>query len=231
MDIKILHLRQGACESIGLTVVIDVFRAFSTACYVMANGARRIIPAGSVEEALRLKQDYKGAILIGERSERKCEGFDYGNSPTHLLKVDLTGKTVIQTTSAGTLGLVSASRATTRLTGSFVNAEAIVQYIIQEQPAVVSLVAMGYNAERPSQEDTACAEWIRNRLEGKTNSFGPIVERLRTGDGARLLDPVNHLHSPATDFDLCLDLNRFNFVLKVQTGPEGRPELVKCYPE
>jgi 2-phosphosulfolactate phosphatase len=38
---------------------------------------------------------------------------------------------------------------------------------------------------------------------------------LRDGDGARLLDPANHEWSPSSDFDLCLALDRFDFVLKL----------------
>jgi 2-phosphosulfolactate phosphatase len=44
MHIDILDLIEGAKQAQGLTVIIDVFRAFSTACYVVRNGARQIIP-------------------------------------------------------------------------------------------------------------------------------------------------------------------------------------------
>ena len=50
MNIRILQCVEGAKEAEGLTVVIDVFRAFSTACYVMANGAERIIAVGLTME-------------------------------------------------------------------------------------------------------------------------------------------------------------------------------------
>jgi 2-phosphosulfolactate phosphatase len=55
MEIKILQLEEGARKASGLVVVIDVFRAFSTACYIMNNRADRIIPVASVEEALSLE--------------------------------------------------------------------------------------------------------------------------------------------------------------------------------
>ena len=44
MHIEVLDLIEGAKQARGLTVIIDVFRAFSTACYVVQNGAREIIP-------------------------------------------------------------------------------------------------------------------------------------------------------------------------------------------
>lgn len=230
MEIKILQLEEGARKASGLVVVIDVFRAFSTACYIMNNRADRIIPVASVEEANHWKEKLPQVILTGERNERKCEGFDFGNSPTHIQSIDFTGKTVVQTTSAGTKGLVLANHAEGLITGSFVNAGAVVKYINKRNPKVVSLVCMGYNAERECQEDTFCAQWMANALKGNPNDFDRMVRWLRTGDGARLLDPANHEHSPASDFDLCLSLNRFNFVLEATKHPEGWMELKRIDP-
>lgn len=228
MQIRILHLTEGAKQAEGLTVVIDVFRAFSLACYLFHNGARKIIPLADVDEAYRLKKQHPEYVLIGERNERKLPGFDFGNSPAHVEHISFTGKTIIHTTSAGTQGIVNAQKAEEILTGSFVNASAIVRYIKTYEPSVVSLVCMGYSATEPTDEDTFCAEYIRNELEGKPTDFEKMVELLRTGSGRRLLDPVNQLHSPARDFDLCLALNRFDFVLKADRSTTPI-ELKKIY--
>ena len=64
------------------------------------------------------------------------------------IKIDFSGKTVIHTTSAGTQGLVNAVQADEVITGSFVNAEAIVSYIRRQAPAMVSLVSMGTAARQ-----------------------------------------------------------------------------------
>ena len=39
MEIRILELIEGAKKAEGLTVIIDVFRAFSLECYLYARGA------------------------------------------------------------------------------------------------------------------------------------------------------------------------------------------------
>ena len=83
MDIEILQLTEGAMKARGLTVVIDVFRAFSTACYIFAAGAEKIIPVEHVEEAFNLKKIFPEVVMLGERLERKVPGFDFGNSPSH----------------------------------------------------------------------------------------------------------------------------------------------------
>ena len=49
-------------------------------------------PAGSVEEARHMKQVHPEYLLIGERRGRRCEGFDYGNSPSQTRNADLSGK-------------------------------------------------------------------------------------------------------------------------------------------
>ena len=218
MEIKILHLTEGAKKARGLTVVIDVFRAFSTACYVFAAGAEKIIPVEHVEEVLRLKETLDNVVTLGERFERKVPGFDFGNSPTHIVNQDFTGKTIVMTTSSGTKGIANATGADEILTGSFVNAGAIIRYIRQKNPAVVSLVCMGYEGRYPTQEDTFLAEYVRDKLQGIKPDFAKMKEMLAVGDGARLLDPVNHEWSPASDFELCLDPNRFDFILKIEKG-------------
>jgi 2-phosphosulfolactate phosphatase len=228
MEIQIHQLLEGAKNASGLTVIIDVFRAFSTACYVIANGATKIIPIGQIDQAYSIKEQNPDYILIGERNEQKPPGFDFGNSPSQLLKGDLNGKTIVHTTSSGTQGIVNAKNADEIITGSFVNAGAIVKYIQQKQPKTVSLVCMGYACEYPTDEDTLCAEWIKNELEKEAPPYLPkgrgiepknfveMVEIIRKGSGARFFDPENQSWSPQADFELCLDLNRFNFVLKVE---------------
>ncbi|MCL4484282.1 MAG: 2-phosphosulfolactate phosphatase [Bacteroidetes bacterium] len=215
MQIEILQLTEGAKKAKGTTVVIDVFRAFSTACYLFAAGAEKIIPVEQIEEAFRLKEQIPGALLLGERSEKKVEGFDFGNSPTHLLPHDFSGRTIIMTTSSGTKGLMNAKGADEVLSGSFVNAGAIINYLKKKNPEKISLVCMGYEGRTPTQEDTFLAEYIRAKIVGLPIDFEQMKEKLRMGDGARLLDPANNEWSPATDFDLCLDLNKFDFVLKL----------------
>lgn len=75
MKINKLSLVDGAKKSKGLTVIIDVFRAFSTSCYLFSAGAEEIIPVEKVEEARRLKEENSELILIGERGGKKLPGF------------------------------------------------------------------------------------------------------------------------------------------------------------
>ncbi len=216
MNVEILHLIEGAKQAVGLTVIIDVFRAFSTACYVVRNGARQIIPVGDVDLAYQLKEENPNYVLMGERKGKKLPGFDYGNSPTDIQTVDFSGKTVIQTTSAGTQGFANATDADELITGSFVNAEAIVSYIKKKSPEKVSLVCMGTWAVRLADEDTLCAEYIAGRLNNQKLDKKDIYTQLKDSKTARIFFDPTVKWAPEKDFDLCLNIGLCDFVLKAE---------------
>jgi len=230
MQIEMLDFVAGARAARGVAVIIDVFRAFSVACYAVAQGAARIIPVAAAEDALQLKRADPRVITIGERHGRKLEGFDCGNSPTELAGHDLRGRTVAHTTHAGTQGLVNALAADVVLTGSLVNAAAICRYIAALAPATVSLVRMGVAAQARSEADDVCAVLLAARLSGRSFDEGSIVPRLRRSPEAhKFFDPMADW-APEGDFDLCAALDRFDFVLRLAEGAEGRRALIRVAP-
>lgn len=109
-------------------------------------------------------------------------------------------------------------------TGSFVNAEANIRYIQQQQPEHVSLVSTSPYTYGEENEDLLLAYYLRDCLEGKTVSELQIRDMLTKTSAYQYL--FNEIGVPATDFDLCLDFNRFNFVIK-QELREGRNILFK----
>ncbi|HQG57202.1 MAG TPA: 2-phosphosulfolactate phosphatase [Bacteroidales bacterium] len=227
MKIKILEFVEGAQKADGVTVVIDVFRAFSVSCYAFDAGVREIIVTDSIDEAFRLKERYKESVLAGERDEKKIAGFDLGNSPTEILLSNLSGKILIQTTTAGTRGLLSAYSSTELLTGSLVNASAVARYIKKINPETVSLVAMGYRGKTTAEEDILCAEFIADRISGGTKDFSEKIRNLCNTSGKRFFIPENSEFSPPTDFFLCTMIDRFDFVLKAIRRLDGNISLVK----
>jgi len=227
MKIKILEFADGAKKAEGLTVIIDVFRAFSVSCYAFDAGVSGIIVTDKVDEAFRLKSLYKKAVLTGERNEKKIEGFDLGNSPTEILTASLYGKILIHTTTAGTMGLVCADKASDLVTGSLVNASAIIRYIKNVNPERVSLVAMGYRGRRTAEEDIICAELIADRLTDGNKDFSERISQLKETSGKRFFNPENINFSPPTDFFLCTMIDRFDFVLKAIRRLDGNIELIK----
>lgn len=227
MEINILHLIEGAKKATGLTVIIDVFRAFSVACYAYSNGASDILPVGKLEEAYAIKEEHPDFILMGERLGRIQQGFNFGNSPAQIEKVDFSGKTLVHTTSAGTQGIVNAVHADEIITGSFVNAKAISRYIKERNPGKVSLVCMGDEGIKENQEDTYCAQYITSLLQGTGFDLESMKEQLKQEGGRRFFDPKNSDWSPEGDFHLAMVFDRFDFVLKAEKNEDGLIHLIK----
>ncbi len=227
MLINTYEFAEGAVKARGLAVVIDVFRAFSTGCYAFDTGAVSIIAVPDVESAFELKKKYKKSVLAGERNEKKINGFDFGNSPTEMLQADLNGTTVIQTTTAGTNGLIKAGNCEEVITGSLVNAAAVVRYIRSLNPQEVSLVAMGYRCRESAEEDLLCAEIIRSRLEDNNIDFSTRISALKDTSGRRFFMNENLEFSPPTDFFLCTSLDRFDFVMKGTRRLDGNVDLMR----
>lgn len=207
-------------EQTGLVVVIDVLRAFTSAAFALAGGAQRVIPISTVEEGLELKRRNPGWLACGEIGGQPPPGFDVGNSPTHLLEMDLTGRTLIQRTSAGTQGLVRCRRADILIAASFVVTEATVRYILSLCPERVTFLPTGRLYDG-GVEDLACAEYLEARLEGETPDPEPFLERVRgSHDAEVLLDPARP-EFPESDLTHATSLDKFDFAMPVVREEAG----------
>jgi 2-phosphosulfolactate phosphatase len=227
MIIKKLDFVEGAQQAEGIAVIIDVFRAFSGACYCYEQGVQKVIPMGSLDDALSFKQANTKLVKIGERNGRKPPEFDFGNSPTEILTADINNVIVVQTTHAGTQGLVNAHNATQVLTGALVNAKATDEYKKQQSPAVVSLVRMGHEATLRTDEDDICADYMEALLLNKPFDVGSIRSTLLNSPCAeRFLDPAIPWN-PMSDFDYCTEVDRFNFTMRLTADNMGTSYLEK----
>lgn len=227
MQINVFQNLDGAKKAEGLTVIIDVFRAFTVECFLTEQGVEKIIPLGDIETCLKMKAENPSLFLVGERKGVKLPGFDCGNSPSQLVtQFDLRGKTIVHSTSAGTQGLVNAKNASETITGSFVNAKAIARYISAKNPEKVSLVCMGLNGTEESAEDTLCAEYIKSLLEGKEASLSAEIVALKNTVGKKFFDKKDDVSFPEPDFFMCLIPNIFDFVLRFEVE-NGLPRVRK----
>ena len=132
MSTVVRHVKhlQGARTASGVAVVIDVFRAFTTAAFCVAAGAREIVLVKDPEEALAMKERDRDLFLTGEVGGRPIDGFDVGNSPSHIVGLDLSGRRVVQRTSGGTQGVVAAAAVAREVVlGSLVIASATHRYV------------------------------------------------------------------------------------------------------
>ena len=214
MNIRILHMAEGASEARGITVIIDVFRAFTLEAYLFDQGAEKIYAVGSKEKAYQLKKEHPEYILIGERHGKILPGFDYGNSPSALKDRDFSGRIFVHTTSNGTQGIANAVHADQILTGSLVNAKTTAEYILSRHPAEVSLVCMGWEG-KDTEEDVLCAEYLKSLLEEKPmKDIAGKADDLRYTEGKKFFDPSQQDAFPQADFAMCVKPDIFDFVIE-----------------
>lgn len=222
MEIKVLYGKEGADAATGVAVVVDVFRAAATAAYAFASGAESIMPVATATEAFTLREQHPEFVLMGEEMGIKIEGFDYGNSPHELSTVDLTGKVVVQRTTAGTQGLVRSVQADSIFFGGFPTFSATAEALKKLNPPLVSIVAM----DGAGSEDDVYAQCLRTTLIGEVVDWGAVQKRLQEHLSAQRFFSPEKIHSPRSDFDCCTNVDAFPFAIQA-VRQEGVLRLIK----
>ena len=215
MEIRIESLVEGAQRAEGLTVIIDVFRCFTTEAVAFENGAEKIILVAEIEEAFNLRKQGVGDLLMGEVGGKRPEGFDFGNSPFELMDQKLDGKTIIQSTRAGTVGITAAIKAEVLYGGSLAVANATVRAIEHMSPEIVTLVAMGLEGQTRSDEDEQCALYLRNILQGRTPSKDAVRQLITVGEESQKYDDESKPQWPSQDRTMALSIDSHEFALKI----------------
>jgi len=147
-----------------IIVVIDIFRASSSICYGIANGAEAIIPVSEIEECCTYKD--QGVLLAAERNGVVVEGFDFGNSPFSYTKEKVDGKTIVLTTTNGTKAIKRSLKAHTIIVGSFLNLSAVCNWLSNQKEDIILL----------------CAGWKENFCLEDMLFAGAVVEKLNGGN-------------------------------------------------
>lgn len=146
-----------------VTVIIDVFRATSTIAAALHHGAKCVIPVAGVDECIRLGAETPDSITAGERDGKVAEGLQYGNSPSEYPEAFIKGKTLVLTTTNGTRLLHMVKDADTIITGSFLNLDAVCDYLVaRNKPVLLGCAAW---KDRVNLEDTLFAGAVISRIK------------------------------------------------------------------
>lgn len=216
----------GAADAEGVVVVVDVLRAFTTACVALDRGAREIWPVAAVEEAIALRDRTPGALAMGEVDGIIADGFDLSNSPVDLRDADVGDRILVQRTSAGTQGIVRAAHADHLFAASFLCAAATAAAVGALQPDVVTMIVTGRD-HRDGDEDVACAEYLAELVVGAAPDPAPYLARIaRSSAGRQFLDD-DQPELSTRDLALSEQLDLVHFSLPVErsdgwAGPEGQ---------
>jgi 2-phosphosulfolactate phosphatase len=208
MDPRFLGIPE-LVETPTVAVVVDVMRAFTVAAWAFARGAETIVLAESLDEALALKADHPGWLAL--KDGPATPGFDAVNSPGLLRTIDFGGRTVVQKTTAGTVGALAVRDADLVLCASFVVAEATARILRARDDDHVTFVITGEDGQ--ADEDLACAEYIARRTaEPETDATDYLRRAAESRAATELTDGVREGAHP-DDVALCVDLDRFPFAM------------------
>ncbi|MFN0033036.1 MAG: 2-phosphosulfolactate phosphatase [Flavobacteriales bacterium] len=142
-----------------VVVVIDVLRATSAITTGLYYGIDKIIPVGTIEEALEWKK--KGFIVGAERDGQVVEGFDFGNSPYAYMNEDMVGKTVVLTTTNGTKA-INIAKEKHVVIGCLNNLSLLCDWLVKEHKNTL-ILASGWK-DKVNLEDTICGGAIADIL-------------------------------------------------------------------
>lgn len=161
-------------------VVFDILRATSTIVTALANGATAVVPVLEISEAVALRQARPEVLLAGERdgvriraSQSGGMDFDLGNSPREFTATVVAGKTIVTTTTNGTMALRACASARHTLVGSFLNLQATVATAVRLDCERFLVVCSG-TGQGAAMEDTLAA--------------GALCDLLQHGGGFQLGD-------------------------------------------
>ncbi|MEV5550747.1 2-phosphosulfolactate phosphatase [Streptomyces sp. NPDC052309] len=208
MDARFLGIAE-LVEVPSVAVVVDVMRAFTVAAWAFAQGAEKIVLAESLDEALALKACHPDWVAL--KDGPPAPGFDTVNSPGLLRSIDLGGRTVVQKTTAGTVGALAVKEASLVLCAGFVVAEATARLLRTRECDSVTFVVTGEGGQ--ADEDLACAQYIARRAtEAGTDPAGFLRRAGKSRAAAELAEGVRQGVHP-DDVALCLELDRFPFAM------------------
>ena len=152
-------------------VIVDVLRASTTVTAALSNGAKEIIPVATIENAVKVSGSLFGDVTLrgGERNGKIIEGFNLGNSPSEYTGEIVRGKSIIYTTTNGSVAMARARYARNAVVGGFVNVARVIAFLKELKEDFIILCAGHQNDF--SLEDVVCAGMILSRLQKGRGTF------------------------------------------------------------
>ena len=151
-------------------IALDILRATTTIATALHAGAEAVQAFSDMEQLMQVSEAWPAdkRLRAGERGGAMVAGCDLGNSPLDCTPERVGGRRLFISTTNGTRALQRIQDAPVVLAAAFVNRQAIVEYLIAQQPETVWLVGSGWEGSF-SLEDTACAGAIAYNLLKQLN--------------------------------------------------------------
>jgi len=194
-----------------VAVVIDVFRAFTTACHIIKSKPSEYFMVSSCVAAMNFKNDRTDALLIGKPEIGSNLQYHIPNSPTLVSTLEINDRPVIHRTSSGAAGAIKYSKNRPTIGVCFANLKASHEWLC-ENADDFEVYPMGLDSQTPSFEDNLCMKALLGLFKGQTIDIKQHYQELKVGSG-RYFFNGNQKEYPASDFEYCLSLNSHRFPL------------------
>lgn len=202
-------------KNLKVTVIVDAFRAFATASYVLERSPMQYFYATKSSVLAKLASNFNNPLFIGKNEKGENINYNIPNSPTRVTEVEVTDRVILHRTEAGAKGILAATDADIILAAAFVNARATARYIRKLSEPKVTIIPMGHEAVNPSIEDDICAQYILFLINGKQLDLKPFIPVLKKGSG-KYFFTEDQWQYPREDFKRCLKANCFNFTIQAK---------------
>jgi len=135
-------------------VVLDILFATSSIVAAMAHGAAEVIPTldGAAAQAEAARHPAASCVLSGELNADTLPGFVHP-TPLALLKENLAGKTLVYSTTNGTVAVAKSREADHVYAAALLNGEAVVKHIAQRHADETVLIVCSGSADNFNLED------------------------------------------------------------------------------
>ncbi len=163
-----------------IVVVVDVLFATSSIAVALANGAADVVPALDQSEALAEAAGRAPGsfVLAGELDARMLPGFALP-TPLALQEQPLAGKTLIYSTTNGTVAIRKAAAASRVYAAALLNAEAVVEHVARTSAGETVLVACAGSADAFNLEDFYGAGYLVSLLARRAGASCQLSDAAR----------------------------------------------------
>ena len=143
-------------------VVVDVFRATTTATTALASG-RRVFPVRSTDEAFVIASTLENPILVGEVGGNMPYGFDLTNTPAGIAERTDVERPMVLLSSSGTELIMAAAGARALAISCFRNHTAVARWVIESGFEEIAVLGAGTRGQFRIEDQIGCA-WVANQL-------------------------------------------------------------------
>ena len=159
-----------------VVVVLDILFATTTMVTALAHGAKEIVPVLDEHAAKNAAQGFpeNSYVLAGELYAETLPGFAHP-APLSLLEHGIEGKSVIYSTTNGTVAMMQPARAARVYGGALLNARALVEHILERHAGETILIVCSGSGNNFNYEDFYGAGYFVECLLPHVNDLSDAI--------------------------------------------------------